>query len=102
MRVRMSIDGALRRFLNETAGGSPVQMTDDERVQVARLLLVRALETRVTISGLPNGVETRNVAISDTLAGRLYTPPSATTLLPVLVYLHGGGWVVGSTATHDP
>jgi acetyl esterase/lipase len=102
MRERKPIDGALRRFLDETAAGGPVEMTVDERVRAARLLIVRALETRVSIPGLPNSVEMRNVAISDTLAGRLYTPPSATTLMPVLVYLHGGGWVVGSIATHDP
>ncbi|WP_169546278.1 alpha/beta hydrolase [Sneathiella aquimaris] len=32
---------------------------------------------------------------------RLYTPVDASEKLPVLVYYHGGGWVVGSPDTHD-
>lgn len=33
---------------------------------------------------------------------RLYRPTDATDALPVLVYLHGGGWVTGSIETTDP
>jgi acetyl esterase len=32
---------------------------------------------------------------------RIVKPVGATGLLPVVLYLHGGGWVVGSAATHD-
>ncbi|WP_288439710.1 alpha/beta hydrolase [Pseudomonas promysalinigenes] len=32
---------------------------------------------------------------------RLYRPPQADDLLPVLVYFHGGGFVVGSLDSHD-
>ena len=32
---------------------------------------------------------------------RLYRPPQATAQLPVLVYFHGGGFVVGSLDSHD-
>ncbi|HXO67203.1 MAG TPA: alpha/beta hydrolase [Candidatus Dormibacteraeota bacterium] len=31
---------------------------------------------------------------------RVYTPPGATRM-PVLVFFHGGGWVIGSIDTHD-
>ncbi|MGH2491713.1 MAG: alpha/beta hydrolase, partial [Candidatus Limnocylindria bacterium] len=34
------------------------------------------------------------------ISARLYRPRSGT--LPLLVYLHGGGWVVGSVAISDP
>jgi acetyl esterase len=37
-----------------------------------------------------------------TIAARLYVPPApAPELLPLLVYYHGGGWVIGDLETHD-
>jgi acetyl esterase len=41
-----------------------------------------------------------DVSIRDGLTARLYRP-SAQTGLPIVLYIHGGGWVVGSIATHD-
>jgi acetyl esterase len=32
---------------------------------------------------------------------RIYRPKGVKGLLPVAVYIHGGGWVLGSKATHD-
>jgi acetyl esterase/lipase len=32
---------------------------------------------------------------------RLIKPPGATGLLPVIVYMHGGGWILGNAGTHD-
>lgn len=32
---------------------------------------------------------------------RLIKPEGATGMLPVIVYRHGGGWVLGNAATHD-
>ena len=104
MAERKPIDGALRRFLDEQAAAVPggsAPIADEERVRLGRALMMRMLESRTSIPGLPNGVETREVEISQTLTGRLYTPNAAAPL-PVLVYLHGGGWVFGSVATHDP
>ena len=97
------LDEALRRLLDEQAANSDnlTQMTDEERVQMVRSLMMQALESRASIPGLPNEVEIREVEIAPSLAARLYRPPS-TALLPMLVYLHGGGWVAGSVATQDP
>ncbi len=36
------------------------------------------------------------------LPARLYVPAQAPTPGPLLVYFHGGGWVQGSVASHDP
>ncbi len=104
MRERKPIDAALRSFLDAqaAAAGAPVPNSNEELVRSRRALLVKALESRASIPGLPNKVETRDVTISGTLTGRLYTPPRGSERLPVLVYLHGGGWVAGSVATHDP
>ena len=35
------------------------------------------------------------------LALRILRPQNARTPLPVIVYIHGAGWVFGSTQTHD-
>ncbi|AYF97174.1 alpha/beta hydrolase [Protaetiibacter intestinalis] len=32
---------------------------------------------------------------------RIVTPPGAEGLLPVVLYIHGGGWVLGNAGTHD-
>ena len=48
-------------------------------------------EEWVTIPGGPTGE----------VAARIIRPPGATGTLPVLLYIHGGGWVVGNAHTHD-
>ena len=32
---------------------------------------------------------------------RIVRPPGSTGLLPVILYMHGGGWILGSWITHD-
>ncbi len=99
---RQSMDLQLRRFLDEQAAAStgPARSPWD-----ARARMLQALESR-SIPGLPNGVQTADhlVTSGDTaLRVRVYTPPlRGATPLPVLVYLHGGGWIAGSIETHDP
>jgi acetyl esterase len=103
MRERKPIDPALRSFLDAQAAAAGLGPTSDaELVSARRMLILRALESRSSIPGLPNKIEVRDVAISDVLSARLYTPVRSAEKLPVLVYLHGGGWVAGSVATHDP
>jgi acetyl esterase len=36
-----------------------------------------------------------------TIGARLYVPPGALRSRPLLVYYHGGGWVIGDLDTHD-
>lgn len=36
-----------------------------------------------------------------TIAARLYIPEGAESIPPLLIYYHGGGWVVGTLDTHD-
>jgi acetyl esterase/lipase len=32
---------------------------------------------------------------------RIIRPKGAAGLLPVIVYMHGGGWILGNAKTHD-
>jgi acetyl esterase len=52
---------------------------------------------------LPVRAEHRTVAgAAGPLGARLYVPAAEPAPGPLLVYYHGGGWVEGSVATHDP
>lgn len=103
MRERKPIDPELRRYLDENAPlPPPATATDEERVRMGRARMVTALQSRTAIPGLPNRVETRDLEISAGVGGRLFTPPVQGAPLPVLIYLHGGGWAAGSIETHDP
>ena len=53
---------------------------------------------------LPVPVEAEDIDLGDAAAplrARLYRPRAATQPGPLLVYFHGGGWVVGSLDSHD-
>ena len=108
MRERKPFDPDVRRLFDDqaAAAGRPVPARDNaSRVQAARAFMVRALENRTEIAGLPNGVVTKEVEIAPGLGARLYLPPGAAAAakpVPVMVYLHGGGWVVGSVGILDP
>jgi len=101
---RKPLDEALRRLLDEQAKAVPAAAPagDAELVELRRGLLEKALASRTSIPGLPNDVTASEVSLSDTLTGRLYKPSFGARPRPLLVYLHGGGWVAGSVATHDP
>jgi len=54
----------------------------------------------------PRGLETKEIDLTHgdeagPLSARLYAPLSAPETGPLLVFFHGGGWVVGSITSHD-
>ncbi len=55
------------------------------------------------VSTLPVDIEDLTIADgpSEQVALRILRPQRAPAMLPVIVYLHGTGWVFGSTQTHD-
>ncbi len=55
------------------------------------------------VSRLPIDIEDRTIADrpSTQLALRILRPQHAPAVLPVIMYIHGAGWVFGSTQTHD-
>ncbi|OLT12852.1 alpha/beta hydrolase [Actinomadura sp. CNU-125] len=56
--------------------------------------------TKLLARTLPRPVQTRDVAAGDVPA-RLYTPAGLAEGSPLLVFYHGGGWVIGDLDTHD-
>jgi len=62
-----------------------------EREQSGRFVLPETDEEWVTVRGGPTG----GVRV------RIVRPRGTTAVLPVVLYLHGPGWVFGSAGTHD-
>jgi acetyl esterase len=93
------LDPQLRRFLDEAPALGPAKSPQQARERMEAPLAERR------IPGLPNAVQTQDRRLGSGIPIRIYTPASTsprTRPSPVLVHLHGGGWVAGSIATHDP
>lgn len=101
-RERKPLDAALKQYLDELAAQAAATPAVPETPTKRRGIMNRALENRKSIPGLPNGVRTRDFSVSAHCNARLFTPPEASLPSATLLYMHGGGWVVGSIATHDP
>ena len=60
----------------------------------------RAMGAMLEAVDIPIGqVEDRTVA--NDVPVRIYTPVAGSGVLPVIVFFHGGGWVIGDLDTHD-
>jgi acetyl esterase len=76
----------------------------DTATEPEELRLQTELLSKAVCGPMPRGLEIRE---SDLVEGerrvraRLYRPLSAPQTGPMLVFFHGGGWVVGSIASHD-
>ncbi|GAB3673364.1 alpha/beta hydrolase [Saccharopolyspora tripterygii] len=121
MRAVFALPQPLRRLI----AGRPVQLDGQELALDAQLLLklqkltgqnglaaataekARAGMTHATkiTSGAPLPgvvVAERSIPTRDgTLPARLYRPEGLTETSPLLVYYHGGGWVIGDLDSHD-
>jgi len=79
-------------------GGKPIYELSYEE---ARKVLEDAQGGHVT--ALPADVEEKVLPVGPTgqVSVRIYRPKGAKAPLPVVMYFHGGGWVLGSKHTHD-
>lgn len=94
------LDNVSEQFMAEIkeAGGKPLyEMTPDE----ARNFLLD-IQTR-SHKDIPADIKDIDVFTNDTgnVSVRLVRPKNYNESLPVIIYLHGGGWVLGDKETHD-
>ncbi|MFL6035383.1 MAG: alpha/beta hydrolase [Gaiellaceae bacterium] len=66
----------------------------------ARKILEEAQSDPVSMLPVDEEWITVPAAVGDARV-RLIKPPGATGMLPVIVYMHGGGWILGNAGTHD-
>jgi acetyl esterase len=112
---------ALPEPLRRVFAGAPVRIDGNELALDAQLLLRAARLTDVALSessvadarhnvervspvaggSVIRQVQVRDLHIPGDIPARLYTPDGLADGSPLLVYYHGGGFVVGSIKSHD-
>ncbi len=94
------LEPTTQRFIDELAaqGGKPLYELSVaearevlEKLQAQPVQKLPAVEEDIMIPGGPNG----KVSV------RIVRPPHTSGKLPVIMYFHGGGWILGSKNTHD-
>jgi acetyl esterase len=97
----MSIDPSLLQYYRAVADAYPALAPDADAQAVRR----RFSDVAKAYAGTRDdrvAVEPIEIPLDDrTLAARLYRPKAVTGPLPLMVYFHGGGWVLGDLDTHD-
>ena len=92
---RLALDAQLLLLMTRLEGASLTGATVPE----ARQGLARGQRY---INRLPERpVRTRDLAAADGIPARLYEPKGLAEGSPLLVFFHGGGWVIGDIESHD-
>lgn len=94
------LEAGTQKFMDAlaAAGGPPIYTLSPE---AARKVLAGAQEGPV--AKLPASIEDTTFPVGPTgsVRIRIVRPEGAKGVLPVVLYLHGGGWVLGDKNTHD-
>jgi len=94
------VDPIVRSFLDSlaAAGGKPIYTLS---VEDARNVLAHAQAISVPL--VPADIEDRTLSVGPTGSTpiRIVRPAGNTSQLPIVIYMHGGGWVLGDKNTHD-
>ena len=97
----MSLTIEVKRFVDKLAEGDTkplYELTPEQARQVlldAQSLPVAKAETDIEDVNIPLGDSGRTMPV------RILRPKHAVEKLPVIFYIHGGGWVMGDEKTHD-
>lgn len=95
----MPLDPLAKRLLElaAAAGGTPMHLQTPDEARAAMLAQTALLGSSEPVAK----IEDRTINCGDqTLPIRIYSPEGQGPFVG-LVYFHGGGWVIGSIATHD-
>lgn len=99
----MALDPQVKALLDAMAANPAAPRIIDLPPEGGRQMY-RAMAAQLEPQGLPIG-KVEDMAIpgpAGEIPLRIYTPVAAGSgALPVLVYYHGGGWVIGDLETHD-
>src|SRR6267154_361299 len=99
----MAVDAKLQAILDagKALGRKPVELQTPAEARAERAEMVAQFVPMPEYAGVR--VEDRGiVAGGRKIPVRVYTPPAGNGPWPVVVFFHGGGWVVCTLETHDP
>lgn len=93
------LESHTQAFIDSLAGAQPIYTLPPAQ---ARDVLAGAQKS-VPVTLAPAKIEDRTLALGPTGKTdiRIYRPENATGPLPVVIYTHGGGWVLGDKQTHE-
>ena len=97
--VAGSLEPTTQAFVDSLAGGKPIYTLSPE---AARDVLAGAQKS-VSVTLAPASAEDRVLSVGPKGRTniRVYRPENAKGTLSVVIYTHGGGWVLGDRETHD-
>jgi acetyl esterase len=100
MSQNLALDNVIKQFVNALtkAGGKPIyELTPAQARDV--------LETvqKSSSKEIPATVEEKQIQTNDinSITFHIIRPANNAQKLPVVIYMHGGGWVMGSLQTHN-
>jgi acetyl esterase len=99
----MPIDAKLQMILDaeKASAVKPVHEHTPEELRAARAAWMSRFVPMAEYAGVR--VEERSIAVDGReIRVRVYMPVGGEATRPVVVFFHGGGWVIGTLETHDP
>ncbi len=99
----MPVDAKLQAILNagKALGVPPIETMTVEEARAERAAMMRRYVPMPEYAGVR--VQERTISAGGrSIAVRVYRPAGASGILPVVVFFHGGGFVVCTLETHDP
>lgn len=93
-----TLEPTTRKFIEATAGGTPLHQLTPEAAHAD----LTGLQSK-PVALQPADIEdlTWPIGPTDRTDVRIVRPKGSKEVLPVVLYCHGGGWVLGDKITHD-
>jgi acetyl esterase len=92
------LDPGVQHFIDALKGAKPIYTVTPDQ---ARQVLEGAQAGAIEAPAVTNEARTLPVGPKGSTKIRVIRPAGAAGTLPIIMYYHGAGWVMGSPATHD-